>query len=92
MKACGFNCKNAKPKDHAVDRWYSCLASSPIKDDELTSVERRKVEDCMGYGIFQEDDRYTGWFYDMCKYLKSHLDTNEETFRRDRSIVSRNDT
>ena len=42
LKACGFNCKSAKTKDHTVDRWYSCLASSLIKDDELASVERRK--------------------------------------------------
>ena len=58
--------------------------SIPIQDDELESAERRKIENCMGYGIFQKNNEATGWFYDMCSRLMTDKDIPAGAPRKER--------
>lgn len=58
--------------------------SIPIQDDELESAKRRKIENCMGYGIFQKNNEATGWFYDMCSRLMTDKDIPAGAPRKER--------
>lgn len=62
---------NTKRNFHLLKRNQknSFLRTSPIEDDELESVERKTVQDCMGGSIFIQNDNATGWFYEMCEKL-----------------------
>lgn len=59
---------NAKPNQRPLSQ--QDVDKSPVEDDELESVECKKVEKCMGYGVFEKErGSSTDWFYDMCSWL-----------------------